>query len=139
MDYLGRLVVLVHDLDEACAFYRDALGLTVLFDASTAHGRMVHLGLRDDRSGVWLLPADTPAQRALVGRQAGNQPLGVLYTMTLNADIARLARQGVPMLGAALQEGGTRYCHFEDLHGNRWVLVQAATKEEQPWNAPSPA
>ena len=80
MHALGRLVILVTDYDTAIAFYQDKLGMEVFVDMAVGAQRYVHLRLPEQPSvGVWLLQAQTQAQRDRVGDQTGGQPVGVFY------------------------------------------------------------
>lgn len=128
---LGRTVLLVHDYDEAIAFYRDRLGFGVLHDSTAPGGqRFVHLGLPAQATagpagvGLWLLAPAGPVESALVGRQSGGQPLLVLYTADCRAAAARLSAGGVRFRRPVREEGGAVYAHIEDLYGNELVLVE---------------
>ena len=80
MHSLGRLVLLVNDYDTAISFYQDKLGMEVFVDMAVGQQRFVHLRLPEQPSvGVWLLQAQTQAQRDRVGDQTGGQPC-LLYT-----------------------------------------------------------
>lgn len=120
---LGRVVVLVDDLDAALAFYRDVLGFGVLHD-QTAHGfRYLHVGLPgQDAVGIWLMPATGDRERELVGRQSGGAPLLVLYTTDLDAVRERLRGRGVAIWHER-QDPDSRSLHFADLYGN--VIIAA--------------
>ena len=89
MHALGRLVILVTDYDTAIAFYQDKLGMEVFVDMAVGAQRYVHLRLPEQPSvGVWLLQAQTQAQRDRVGDQTGGQPVGV-FTPATRAAITR--------------------------------------------------
>ncbi|MFH0243678.1 VOC family protein [Streptomyces sp. HK10] len=122
---LGRLTVLVEDPDDALSFYRDVLGLRVLYDRTVGDYRYLHLGVPGrEESGLWLMPATGEEERRLVGRQTGGQPLLVLYTDDLDAVTARLRGHGVRMWDLREDaDGGS--LHFADLYGN--VIVAART------------
>ncbi|WP_101254576.1 VOC family protein [Streptomyces barkulensis] len=122
---LGRLTVLVDDPDDALAFYRDVLGLRVLYDRTAGGYRYLHLGVPgQEGAGLWLMPATGEEERRLVGRQTGGQPLLVLHTDDLGAVADRLREHGVRMWD--LREGADGgSLHFADLYGN--VIVAART------------
>ena len=92
---LGRIVVLVRDYDETLAFYRDAFGARVLFDAPSPTGdRYLHVGFGPDAgAGVWFLRAGD-GDAARVGQQTGGEPLAVFYTRDVHAAVARAASAG---------------------------------------------
>jgi methylmalonyl-CoA/ethylmalonyl-CoA epimerase len=82
---IGQISIIVHDLPRATAFYRDTLGLPLLFSA----GNMAFF----DCGGVRLMlgPADTPELDHLSS---------ILYfrVADLNAAHQRLADAGVPIV-----------------------------------------
>lgn len=126
----GRTILLVRDEDEAAAFYRDAFGFVTLHDSLTPDGqRFLHIGAPDQRSaapvGLWLLRAGD-GDDALVGRQAGGQPLLVLYTDDCRAHCQALETAGVLIRRPAAEAGGAVFAHVLDLYGNEIVLVQLA-------------
>ncbi|QBI56403.1 VOC family protein [Streptomonospora litoralis] len=121
---IGRMVVLVDDLDSALSFYRDVLGFGVLFDQTAGGYRYLHIGVPGQpTSGLWLMPAGSADERALVGRQSGGQPLLVLYTDDLDRVRERLAASGVP-IWAERDDADHRSLHFADLYGNTIVAAQ---------------
>lgn len=125
MHALGRLVILVNDYDTAIAFYQDKLGMEVFVDTAVGTQRYVHLRLHEQPSvGVWLLQAQTQAQRDRVGDQTGGQPVGVFYTSDTRRDHARFAAQGVRFTREPVEDAVAVYAHFIDLYGNEFVLVQ---------------
>jgi catechol 2,3-dioxygenase-like lactoylglutathione lyase family enzyme len=122
---VGRVVLLVHDYDEALRFYSQ-LGFQVLFDQVADNGfRFVHIGLSDQNGvGLWLLQPADEEQRSLVGRQTGSQPMLVLYTDDVHSDYLRLGAQGVVFRDEPREEADSFVAHFRDLYGNEHVLVQ---------------
>lgn len=122
---LGRLSVLVEDYDEAIAFYTEKLGFELLYDGSLPDGtRLVHLELpTQEGAGVWLFEADTGEQRERVGNQTGGAPLGVFYTDDCRGVAERLRERDVEV-GEVRESPEDVSVHFEDLYGNRFVLVE---------------
>jgi len=126
---LGRFVVLVDDCDQALAFYQDTLGFEVLHDQTAETGlRFLHVGVPGQLGyppvGLWLLKADSEAQSALVGKQAGGQPLLVLYADDCRDTADRLEASGVTICRAPYEAAGATVCHILDLYGNEIVVVQ---------------
>jgi catechol 2,3-dioxygenase-like lactoylglutathione lyase family enzyme len=121
---VGRVVVLVDDQDAALAFYGEVLGFETLHDEASGGLRYLHIGLPGPRPvGIWLMPALGDDERRLVGRQAGEQPLLVLYSDDLDAVRARLAAHDVATWAERDDETG-RSLHFRDVAGNVLVAVQ---------------
>jgi predicted enzyme related to lactoylglutathione lyase len=132
MKVLGRIVLLVHDYDEALRFYCGVLGFTILHDSRSPDGqRFVHIGLPGQGGnppvGLWLLTPADPAEQSLVGRQAGSQPLLVLYVDDCASETRSLEARGVKVRRPPRSEGGAVFSHIEDLYGNELVLVQLAS------------
>lgn len=133
---LRRLVILVHDYDEALIFYKRAFGASVLFDSASPGGdRYLHIafGVEEGQTvstldagagiGVWLLRASsTEAER--VGRQTGGQPVAVFYTTDVGAAVARSAAAGAAVVRPVQTADGAKFAHVTDLYGNEFVLVQ---------------
>src|SRR5688572_13172361 len=117
---LGRFTLLVRDYDEALAFYRDVLGFDVLHDSVGTDGqRYLHIGLQGQAGGpgfgLWLLTPASDTDRRLIGRQAGRQPLLVLYTTDCSATASTLETRGVTLRKPPQSEGGAVFAHFLDL------------------------
>ena len=132
---IGRTVVLVRDEDDAAAFYHATFGFTTLHDSTSPTGqRFLHVGPpaalqppHGPPAGLWLLRAG-PDDTALVGRQAGGQPLLVLYTADCRAHCERLRELGVRIVRPPAEGGGALFAHCQDLYGNEIVLVQLAAR-----------
>ncbi|KAF0095936.1 MAG: glyoxalase/bleomycin resistance protein/dioxygenase [Puniceicoccaceae bacterium 5H] len=125
----GRSTVLVRDYAEALAFYRDQLGLEVVYDGATPDGfRLLHLGFPGQTpAGLWLMQAQTEEQRALVGRQTGGFPCFVLYVSDCEAEFDRLQSLGVAFPVPPRRAEGATFAHCRDPFGNEIVLVQLPT------------
>jgi catechol 2,3-dioxygenase-like lactoylglutathione lyase family enzyme len=124
---IGRLVVLVDDQQAALAFYRDVLGFEVLHDTTADGLRLLHVGIVGQAdAGLWLLEPQSDEERQLVGRQAGEEPLLVLYADDLAAVLAVLRDHDVEHW-AVRDAGPGRSVHFEDVVGN--VIVAAELPE----------
>jgi catechol 2,3-dioxygenase-like lactoylglutathione lyase family enzyme len=121
---IGRLVVLADDQDRALRFYRDVLGFEVLHDETVDDLRLLHVGIEGQADvGLWLLRPQTPAEHALVGRQAGEEPLLVLYTDDLEAVLALLRDEEIEFW-AVRDDPPDRSVHLEDDVGNVIVIVE---------------
>lgn len=122
---LGRLSVLVSDYGDAIDFYVDRLGFSVLYDGRLDDGtRLVHLELPTQEGiGVWLFEAEGEDQHERVGNQTGGVPLGVFYTDDCRDVAATLRERDVPVSDVS-ETPESVSAHFEDLYGNRFVLVE---------------
>ena len=122
---IGRITILVADLDASSRFYREAFGLGVLFDDEVAPGRRtVHLGSQGVAGpGIWLLRADGAAAEH-VGRQVGGAPALVLYCDDLEAGLERARAAGARVVKPFVRGGDAAFAHVLDDSGNEIVLAQ---------------
>ena len=113
---LYALRIFVDDLAAARAFYRDALGLPVMWDhEDTAFGLDTGTSLI-----IEVVPQDAPAEdRAMVGRFVGCS----LQVKDIAAEYERLSAAGVRFHGPpAKQYWGGTLAHFDDPAGNTLTL-----------------
>lgn len=132
----GRMTLLVHDYDEALAFYRSAFGVVPIFDATAGGHRYVHVAFPRDVGdasapdaeavGLWFLVA-TDREHGRVGRQTGGEPVGIIYTTDCAASVARAASAGAEVRRPPVSDGGATFAHVADPYGNEWVLVELVT------------
>ena len=120
----GHVVVLVDNLEASLAFYRDVLGLDVVWDDHPhPHPRPERGGAPRPNFGVWLMAPSNPQETALVGRQAGNRPLLVMVTEDLPRIRRHLVAHGVDVW-AERRDARGHSLHFSDPHGNVIVASQ---------------
>jgi catechol 2,3-dioxygenase-like lactoylglutathione lyase family enzyme len=113
---------LVHDHDEALAFFVDALGFAVRQDETSESGwRRVVVGPPDGGTGLVLALAGPDAP---VGRQAGTEVGFFLETDDFAAQHERMVRLGVHFREAPRHEAYGTVAVFEDLYGGAWDLIQ---------------
>ncbi|MFY2764711.1 VOC family protein [Arenimonas sp. MALMAid1274] len=121
---LGAIALLVHDYDEAIAWYTRALGFDMLEDAPRGPGkRWVRVG-RPGGTSLLLARAATPDQQAQVGRQGAGRVWLFLHTDDFAAEHARMLAAGVAFQEAPRHEDYGSVAVFVDLYGNRWDLLQ---------------
>ena len=122
---LALVSLLVADYDPAIAFFTDALGFELVADTPRGEGkRWVVVRPRGGGAGLLLVRADSEAQRARIGDQAGDRVLLFLHTDDFDRDHARMTAAGVRFLEAPRREPYGVVAVFEDLCGNRWDLMQ---------------
>ena len=129
---IGRITILVADLDTSSRFYAEAFGFAVLFDDEVAPGlRTVHLGSQGVAGpGIWLLR--TPdAER--IGRQTGGAPTLVLYCDDLEGDLERARAAGARVAKPLVRNGDAAFAHVLDDSGNEIVLAQLSPVDVQNW------
>jgi predicted enzyme related to lactoylglutathione lyase len=125
--HLAHITVLIHDYDEAIAFYADKLGFELLEDRDmpALKKRWVVVGPAGSRGvSLVLARADTPEQRALVGKQAGERVLWFLQTDDCARDVARYSAAGVRFIEPLTKKPHGTVAIFEDCAGNAWDLIE---------------
>jgi catechol 2,3-dioxygenase-like lactoylglutathione lyase family enzyme len=128
MPSLGAITFLVHDYDEAIAFFTRALGFTLVEDTPQgADKRWVTVAPRNsDGTRLLLARAVNDEQRAHVGRQGGGRVFLFLQTDNFAGDHARMREHGVHFREEPRHEAYGTVVVFEDLYGNSWDLIQPA-------------
>lgn len=125
--------ITVADVDEAIAFYRDALGLTVLSDVASDGHRWVSLGSEGPNAPALVLsdpaagrsPEDGEALHRLVAKGSGPGPY-VFFADDLDTAFERARTAGAEVVQEPMaQPWGTRDCAFRDPAGNLVRINQA--------------
>jgi catechol 2,3-dioxygenase-like lactoylglutathione lyase family enzyme len=131
MPQLGAVTLLVHDYDDALAFYAGKLAFEVTADVPLGDGKrwivVTPGGVTNGGAtgtGVLLARADHHDQKALVGNQTGGRVAFFLHTDDFARDHARFSAAGVTFLEDPREEAYGLVAVFEDLYGNRWDLIQ---------------
>lgn len=123
---IGSLTYLVRDYDEAIAWFTQALGFTLLEDTPLGGGkRWVRVAPPGGAGTALLLArAATPAQVETIGRQGGGRVFLFLETDDFARDHRGMRARGVRFLEEPRRESYGTVAVFEDLHGNRWDLIE---------------
>jgi catechol 2,3-dioxygenase-like lactoylglutathione lyase family enzyme len=125
---ISLLNLLVKNQDAAIEFYTRKLGFVVVEDVPFGPKRWVTLRLLDDPVlSIALNLAESEGDLALVGKQAGSQPLFGIVTDDCMSEYRRMTAAGVKFHGEPqVQPWGTGVT-LEDLYGNRIYLNQEPT------------
>jgi predicted enzyme related to lactoylglutathione lyase len=125
-NYLGRIILLVNDYEEASAFYETNFGFKRLFDVTTDVGqRFLHIGTDPlDALGIWFLKAEGAQQKERVGNQTSGQPTMVIYSTYINDLYEILKTNGVKIKVPPVITPGYTFLHCYDLYGNEIVVVE---------------
>jgi catechol 2,3-dioxygenase-like lactoylglutathione lyase family enzyme len=125
MSRIGAISLLVHDYDEAIAFYVRKLGFDLSEDTDMGGGkRWVRVTPKGGETSVLLARAATDAQTAQVGNQAGGRVWLFLETDDLMRDHAAWLAAGVVFRETPRHEPYGKVVVFEDLYGNAWDLIE---------------
>ena len=123
---IATIALLVADYDAAIAFYRDAVGFTLVEDTQLAPGKRWVVLAPPGGAGARLLlaRADGPEQEAVIGKQAGGRVMLFLETDDFARDHARMLGNGVRFLEEPRREAYGNVAVFADLYGNKWDLIE---------------
>ena len=126
--YIEQTALIVHDYDEAIAFFVDALGFELVEDspARTNDGRpkrWVVVRPPGATSALLLAQADGERQAAAVGDQFAGRVGMFLRVDDFEASYARMRAAGVEFVGEPRDEPYGRVVVFVDVAGNRWDLL----------------
>jgi len=130
--HIACFALVVADYDAAIDFYVRKLGFELLEDTDMGDGkRWVRVAPRGAQTGapqtaILLARAVDDEQRAAIGRQAGGRVGFFLHTDDFARDHASMVANGVRFLEEPRHEPYGVVAVFEDLHGNRWDLLEPA-------------
>lgn len=124
--------ITVNDVDEAIAFYGDALGLQVRNDVPAGNFRWVTLG-SDAQPGLDIVVSVPHAGRSQADGDAlqellvkGVLPMLVFRSTDVDATFERVRASGAEVLQEPMDQGwGPRDCAFRDPSGNTIRIAQA--------------
>jgi catechol 2,3-dioxygenase-like lactoylglutathione lyase family enzyme len=123
---LAHVALLVHDYDEAIAYFTMQLGFALIEDTRLSETKrwVLVAPTTATESALLLARAATAEQRAVVGRQGGGRVMFFLHTDDFRRDYEHMRAKGVTFLEQPRQEAYGTVAVFEDLYGNRWDLIQ---------------
>lgn len=128
MSSIASVNFLVHDIDQALAFFTSSLGFDVLTDETSGGRRRVVVAPAGGSGAALVLkPAEGDEQRAAVGRQGGGAVLFFLETDDFARDHERMLAAGVSFREEPRHEVYGSVAVFDDLYGNGWDLIQPAS------------
>ncbi|MEP6938507.1 MAG: VOC family protein [Rudaea sp.] len=127
--HVGAVSVLVRDYDEAIAWYTRCLGFDLIEDTALGDGKrwVLVAATAGAPTRLLLAKADGDSQLARIGDQTGGRVFLFLHTGDFARDHARMLGEGVRFLEEPRHEPYGSVAVFEDLYGNRWDLLQAAS------------
>lgn len=134
---LIHVALLVHDYDEAIAWYTRVLGFRLIEDTPVPEQDKRWVVVAPPGGGTTILLArpSTPGQRAYVGNQTGGRVSFFLATDDFERDYAALCAHGVRFERAPRNEPYGRVAVFADLYGNLWDLLQLSDDKRALYRA----
>lgn len=127
--HLEHTALVVHDYDEAIAFFVDALGFELVEDSpalTTRAGRpkrWVVVRPPQARTGLLLAQADGERESQVVGDQFAGRVGLFLRVDDFQASYDRMRAAGVQFATEPRDEPYGRVAVFIDIAGNRWDLL----------------
>lgn len=123
---IATVALLVRDYDEAIAFYRDALGFSLVTDSPLGEDKRWVVVAPPGESGARLLlaRADGEKQAARVGDQTGGRVGFFLETDNFARDHAAFTAKGVTFIEPPRHEAYGSVAVFCDPYGNKWDLIE---------------
>jgi catechol 2,3-dioxygenase-like lactoylglutathione lyase family enzyme len=127
---LALVSIVVHEYDEAIAFYRDVLGFELVEDTPVPAQGKRWVVLRPPGSsgcGLLLARASSADQVSRVGYQTGGRVGFFLVTDDFARDHAAYTAKGVVFVRPPEEQPYGQVAVFQDLYGNLWDLLQPRT------------
>ena len=124
--HIALITYLVHDYDEAIAWFQNALAFKLFENSDMVGGKRWVVVGPDSASGARFLLAEAanPEQSACVGKAAGGRVAYFLHTDDFKRDELNMQQAGVRFLEQPRHEAYGTVAVFEDLYGNRRDLLQ---------------
>ena len=122
---LIQMALLVHDYDEAIAFYTQKLQFVLLEDTLLSETkRWVRIAPKGSEGACLLLAqAVTEEQKQAVGNQAGGRVFLFLHTDDFDRDYQNLQNQAIIIVRKPVTQPYGTVAVFADLYGNLWDLI----------------
>lgn len=121
---LGAVAIVVPDYDSAIAFYTRSCGFALTADIDQGHKRWVTVQPPGGGAHLVLARAETAAQSAAIGNQAGGRVWLFLHTDDFRRDHARMTAAGVLFEEPPRAEPYGMVAVWRDPFGNRWDLIE---------------
>lgn len=123
---IALVTLLVHDYDEAIAFFTRALRFELVDDTPvSADKRWVVVAPADGMGASLLLAkAATPEQVACIGNQTGGRVFMFLHTDDFWDSYQHMLANGVQFAEEPREEAYGHVVVFFDLCGNKWDLLE---------------
>ena len=127
---IARVALVVHDYDDAIAFFTKALKFDLVEDTYVPEQekRWVVLAPKGGSTSLLLARASNDEQRAAVGNQTGGRVAFFLSTDDFWRDYNRMTAAGVRFVRSPNVAAYGTVAVFEDLYGNRWDLIEYGSK-----------
>lgn len=132
--YISHFSLLVHNQDEALAFYTEKLGFVVTEEHKAPDGTWYWLTIaptKESTISLSLLLPQTDDDKAIIGKQSGSIPLFVLSTDDCHTMARELTAKGVTFIKQPTNEFWGIDAVIKDLYGNLIDICQQPEDEKQ--------
>jgi catechol 2,3-dioxygenase-like lactoylglutathione lyase family enzyme len=123
---LSLTALLVRDYDDAIAWFTGKLGFELVEDTDQGGGKRWVVVRPRGSDAALLLARAVGDQAETIGRQGAGRVWLFLETDDFARDHAAMTAAGVTFVREPKQEPYGTVAVFEDLHGNRWDLIEPA-------------
>ena len=130
---LSHFSLIVHNQDEALAFYTEKLGFVVTESHKAEDGTWYWLTIaptKDSPISLSLLLPQTDEDKAIIGKQSGSIPLFVLLTDDCHTMARELTAKGVTFAKQPTNEFWGIDAIIKDLYGNLIDICQQPEDEQ---------
>jgi uncharacterized glyoxalase superfamily protein PhnB len=129
MNTLGMIAIVVDDYDAAISHYVSDLGFTLIEDkVMSPEKRWVVVAPSIDGAKILLAKAATDQQRAAIGNSTGGRVGFFMYTTNFVETYENYKARGIEFVEQPRQEAYGRVIVFKDKYGNKWDLIESASK-----------
>jgi uncharacterized glyoxalase superfamily protein PhnB len=123
---LFMVTIVVPDINDAIAHYRDDWGFALHIDSRHVSGHRWVVIDPGKGAKLRLVEASTDTQRAAIGNQAGGRVAFFLNLADFDATVAKWAETGIEVVESERCENYGRLIVVRDKYGNRWDVFDAS-------------
>ncbi len=124
---IALITLVVRDYDEAIEFYTKKLKFILIEDSYQPEQEKRWVVVAPPGSNgtkLLLAKASNPEQNAFVGNQTGGRVFLFLNTDDFWRDYKQMTAAGISFVREPVEQEYGTVAVFEDLHGNRWDLIE---------------
>ena len=124
---ISHISLIVHNQEEACAFYTEKLGFVITESHKADDGTYFWLTIaptKESTTHLTLLLPQQPEDATIIGKQSGSIPFFVMLTDDCHKTTQELAAKGVTFIKQPTSEFWGIDAVIEDLYGNKIDICQ---------------
>jgi uncharacterized glyoxalase superfamily protein PhnB len=123
------IALVVDEYDTAISHYVTDLGFTLIEDTiMSPEKRWVVVAPSTDGARILLAKAATNQQRAAIGNSTGGRVGFFLHTTNFDETYESYKARGIEFIEQPRQEAYGQVVVFKDKYGNKWDLIESASK-----------